>query len=145
MRLWRRGAQGNVYRITRGMKYISFCIAATITMFHPSVVITDTFSDYAVLPYLWSGLLLLGSLTSLAGIITKTWVGEYIGLSGVIAALVLYCFGCFTPPDLDPSRIFLGFMIFGSACSTFARRQDIVFQKRVADYENRVREGKPGL
>lgn len=143
---WQRANHGNVFRIARGVKYGAFSIAAVVSLFYPSAVISATFESLYSFVYIWSGLLLVGSLSSLAGILTKTWVGEYVGLPGVIACLALYSIGAFADSsNFSGQRLFLGLIFVGFAASSYARRQDVAFQKRVADYEKRVRDGKPGL
>lgn len=132
------------FRKIRAIKYMCFMIGATLTLFFPSGIITGVFADYIGFTYLWTALLGVGSLLCLGGILTRTWVGEYVGLWGVIFSTLLYALGCFTDVN-GGSRVFLGFFVLGFMCSAIARYQDVLFQKRVADYESRLREGRPGL
>ena len=117
-----------------------------ISLFTPTVIITATFSEFFPLVYVWSGMFFIGSAACLAGTITRTWVGEFVGLGGVIAALALYSIGIFADvTHLTGPRVFLGLVFFGFAMSSFARRQDVSLQRRHADYERRLRSGKPGV
>src|SRR5690349_3292340 len=102
------GTHGNAFRITRGVKYAAFTIAAVVSLFYPSAVISATFSSLYSFVYVWSGLLLIGALSSLTGILTKTWVGEYVGLPGVISCLALYSLGAFADVQaFSGQRLFL--------------------------------------
>jgi O-antigen/teichoic acid export membrane protein len=140
-------AGASTFRVARGVKYTLCCLSAIMSAFYPSSVLADAFNAYSLFAYAWSAMLFMGAVTSLIGIVSRTWVGEYIGLWGVIASLMLYSLSCFATfhDATGNGRIFLGFLIAAFAMSTFARHQDVVFQKRVADYERRVREGKAGL
>lgn len=143
---WRQASHGNMFRVARGIKYGSFALAAIVTMVFPFNIVSSTFSAAIPLVYVWSSLLLVGSLVSLGGIVTKTWVGEYIGLWGVISCLALYSMGALADPvNFTGQRLALSLIFIGFSASSFARHQDVIFQKRVADYEQRVRSGKPGL
>ena len=142
-----RTGAASTFRVARGLKYTMCCVAALLSAFWPSAVLSDAFNTLSLLAYSWSALLFLGAFASLIGIVSRTWVGEYIGLWGVISALTLYSLSCFVTVNQVPGngRIFLGFLIAAFAMSAIARYQDVTFQKRVADYERRVREGKAGL
>lgn len=127
-------------RLGRALGYFLCGAASIVTMVTPSAIVLMSIGP---LTYFWSGLLLMGSLIALAGILSKTWVGEYIGLYGVIASLVLYSAGCFA--NYTPIRLFLGLMFLAFAMFCIARLRDVQFQKRVSDFEQRVKDGKRGL
>lgn len=127
----------------RAAKYIFFAIAAVVSIAYPSAIVLSSIGTFA---YFWSILFLLGAIPAAAGILTKTWVGEYVGLPAIIASLLLYSAGCFIDTaNFTTGRLFLGMIFLGFAMSSYARLNDVKFQKRVADYEKRVRDGKPGL
>lgn len=137
---------GQAFRAARAAKYFFFFVAALVTMIAPSTIIFGIFSQVPFFIYFWSALFVVGSLCCLYGIVKKKWVGEYVGLPGIITCLTLYAIGCFVDtPALTVQRIFLGFVFLAFTFSSLARRQDVNFQKRVAEHEQRVREGKPGL
>lgn len=124
------------FRIARAFKYSSFALASIV-----GLVYAHTFESYA-----WSVLFLLGSIACIAGVVTKTWVGEFIGLWPVVSCLGMFSLGCFLDVDqLSPQRVFLGLIFLGFAFSSFARYQDVRFQKRLSDYDRRTRAGRPGL
>jgi len=134
------------WRMARGGKYLLFCTAALITIFSPTVIISALYSDFFPLVYVWSGMFFIGSAACLAGTLTRTWVGEYVGLYGVILSLFLYAVGVFADvPNLSMPRIFLGCMFLAFTLSSVARRQDVSHQRRHADYERRILSGKPGV
>lgn len=134
------------FRVTRGVKYFFFIVAALITLFFPSNVIFGVFGAYEPFAYAWSAMLLVGAGLSLLGVLTKTWTGEFIGLPGIIACLFLYALACFVDVTvITPQRIFLGCVFIAFTFSSIARRQDVIFQKRIAEFEQRVRDGRPGL
>lgn len=135
---------GKMFRVTRALKYLSLFIAGVITMVTPSAIVEGGIGPHWAI--VWSIMLCLGSLVAAYGTLRKNWTGEYIGLPAVISCLFLYAMVCF----LDVSsftllRLFIGMIFMGFTFSTLARRSDVKFQKRLADFENRRKNGLPGL
>lgn len=53
----------------------------------PHALVLPTFALVAI-PIVWGLLLLLGSFSCLLGVVTRTWVGEYIGLAPLAVCIV---------------------------------------------------------
>jgi len=115
-------------RIIRALQYTSFMIGAMLTFVWPSVIVTGTLAS---LSGAWSILFAVSSLICLLGTLTRTWVGEYIGLWGVLPCLVLYAIGCFTDP-LFPLRAGFGLLFFGFALGKYARLLEVRSQAKMA-------------
>lgn len=125
-------------RLVRMGKYGSYATAAAISYFYPSLLVSGAFTNaWTSFSYVWSTILLLGAIASFLGVLTRTWVGEYIGLYGVIAALALYAFVGFTI-EIEGSRVVLGFLALGFTFSAVARRQDVSQSRRLAEYTKRL-------
>lgn len=141
---------GKMFRTTRALKYASLFLAGLATFIIPLVVVVEGVG--LVYAMVWSALLCLGSIMSFYGTIRKNWTGEYIGLPAVTFSLfflaaVLFV-AAFTLTPLDGrtiARIVFGMLFLGFTFSTSARWADVRFQKKLADYENRKKKGKPGL
>lgn len=131
-------------RRVRLAKYAAYGAGSVLSIPYPSILVSGAFTrDFASFAYVWSAIFLIGALCSLLGVLTKTWVGEYVGLWGVFFALSLYSLACFT---VDPTgqRVFIGLVFFGFSMSSVARWQDVNQQKRIAEYRRRVRDGRRG-
>lgn len=140
---------GKMFRATRACKYAFLFLASIVTIISPLVVVTE--GGGLVIAIIWSVFLLLGSSMSLYGTIRKNWTGEFVGLPAVSCSLlfiaVVLLGAAFFPP-FDPrsvARVVFALMFFGFTFSTVARWADVRFQKRLADYENRKKNGKIGL
>ena len=139
-----RAARRN-WRLARAAKYSCFAAAAAVSIPFPSLTVAHAFhGPWSSFSYVWSVVLLIGSLSSLAGILKRSWIGEYIGLWGVFIPLIAYSVSCFLVAPSGP-RVVFGLLALGFACSAIARRQDVAQQKRLAEYIQRNRAGRPGL
>ena len=134
--------QRNVFRLTRAFKYLALIVASISGFFFLGALRGAGISE--VIAILWSVSLFVGASLSLYGTLKKQWTGEYVGLPMVIACLLLLAFSALLG-TVTPARIFLLMIFLGFAFSTLARRSDVKFQKKIADYENRKKIGKPGL
>ena len=140
---------GKMFRVTRGMKYGALFLAGVITLISPLVIVTE--GGGLIISMIWSCFILVGSALSLYGTIRKNWTGEYTGLPAIscslfFIAVVLIWAALSIPFDSRTiARIVFSLMFFGFTFSTIARWADVKFQKRLADYETRRKNGKPGL
>jgi hypothetical protein len=133
---------GKMFRVTRAFKY-SFLLMASIA----GVVLVPGISAAGIpipVAVAWTIFLFIGSSLALWGTIKKNWTGEYIGLPLIISCLVLLAWASFIGP-LTAAQVFLGLIFLGFSFSTSARRSDVKFQKRLADYESRRKKGLVGL
>lgn len=115
-------------RAIRACQYLAFFVGAVISVFWPTAMVTGVLQTLTVS---WSLLFALSSLFCLLGVLTRTWVGEYIGLWGVLPCLILYAIGCFTDP-LFPLRAGFGILFIGFALGKYARLLEVRSQQRMA-------------
>jgi hypothetical protein len=138
---------GKLFRLSRAMKYTLLFAAAVISFISPSSIVLGGVGS--VVAIIWSLSLGLGSAISLWGTLGKNWVGEFVGLPAIIAPLLLYgillIIGGGGGDAFTLVRLFVGMIFVGFSFSTLARRSDVKFQKMLADYENRKKNGKVGL
>lgn len=140
---------GKMFRLTRGLKYTFLLLAGVVTLITPLVVVVEGVGIIYAL--VWSAFLSIGAAASLYGTVRKNWTGEYIGLPAVTSsllflALILFVVAFSAPGStLTIARVVFGLLFLGFTFSTSARWGDVKFQKRLADYENRKKNGKPGL
>lgn len=132
-------------RVVRGFKYGSFIAAALVSYAFPSLLVSASFKGpWSVFAYVWSTFLLLGATTCLCGLVKRTWVGEFIGLWGVIFTLGVYAISCFGNAHTG-QQVFLGLLVLAFSFSSFARWLDMLHQKKLVEYEARLRSGRRGL
>ena len=84
--------------ITRGIAYSSFMSAAIVSLVKPTgavgVVCTGSLLfevpvfAFIVAPIVWGVLLFVASVICLLGVLTRTWVGEYIGIVPIIICMI---------------------------------------------------------
>lgn len=122
-------------RTIRAIQYLAFFVGAILCFFFPLSIVNGVLATMAGS---WAILFAFSSLICFIGTITKTWVGEYIGLWGVIPCLVLYAIGCFTDP-LFPLRAGFGILFVGFALSKYARLLEVRQQQRLALTEARTK------
>lgn len=143
VRMSRRRNIARRMRNARIGKYSFLAAAALVTLIRPEVT-AQFHGHFAGLTYVWSVALLVGSLSSLGGVMKRSWIGEFIGLWGVFIPLIAFAISCFLWHH-GTFWIALGLLVLGFACSAIARCQEVSQQKRLAEHFQRMREGRPGL
>lgn len=92
--------------------------AATLTLVFPIVTLEGT-PQVGLTTFIWAILLMSTTSLCVIGLLMKTWVGEYIGLLGVIVSYLVFALaGMSTAVNMfATARVLIGSIIF--ALSTF--------------------------
>lgn len=122
--------------ISRGLGYTTFIIAAAVAISEPapSLIGVSAMSLAglplwlsAIAPIAWSALLLVSSAACLLGVLTRTWVGEYVGLPALMIALLTLAVA-----QLAVGYHFMAFLVIGGVCALWYRLYIVLSERRAA-------------
>lgn len=93
--------------ISRGAAYSSFSTLGVLSFISPPTTLLSISASATVitwLPYVWGALIVLSSLACLVGVVSRIWVGEFVGIGPLILCLL---------------ALGVGQLFFGSIVHTF--------------------------
>jgi hypothetical protein len=119
-------------RISRGIGYTLISGAGMCSIvWHPPAVKAAVSSLFAVY-YLWSGLLIVGGVTSAIDSFRGRWLGEYIGLWPLIVSFLAFSLAVGSNGQ-GGSAIAGTLLLAGFGVWLFGRWQDVAFLRRESD------------
>lgn len=130
--------------VARGVAYSSFLAVSVISFVLPTPTLEAIGLETArilptvldVMPYLWGGLMLVGALACLIGVLSRTWVGEFIGL-----APIMLCIVALAVAQLFYGVLFNGVLLIGLSGILLYRWHVVRIEKSHAVVRNRQRQG----
>lgn len=134
--------------ISRGISYSSFFAVSIIAIVEPcpflaeSCLVTLAAGSSALptalilsLPTIWGVFFLLASVASLLGVLTRTWVGEYIGV-----IMMIFCVLALAATQIIYGALILGIMLIGLASLLTYRWYMVAIERKQAMRRFQARE-----